>query len=123
MSSFIGNVSTRNLLTSATILDAGALPTKALRVFSILNCVTITLTTFFCHQRKYLQPAISSIWEKQQQSLISSFKDQKMKLALSENGRADSPGHSAKYGSYSNTVLEMTCKKVVDYRLVQECTN
>lgn len=75
--SFIGNVPAGNLLTSAAILYAGALPTKALRVFSILNCVTITLTTFFRHQRKYLQPAISSIWEKQQLSLISSFKDQK----------------------------------------------
>ena len=33
------------------------------------------------------------------------------KLVLSGDGRADSPGHSAKYGSY--TVLEMTCNKVV----------
>ena len=117
---FIGNVPAGNLLTSAAILYAGALPTKALRIFSILNCVTITLTTFFRHQRMYLQPAISSIWENQQVSLISSFKGQKKKLALSGDGRADSPGHSAKYGSY--TVLEMTCNKVVDYRLVQVST-
>ena len=119
--SFIGNVPAGNLLTSPAILYAGALPTKALRVFSVLNCVTITLTTFFRHQRRYLQPAISSIWERQQLSLISSLKDQIKKLSLSGDGRADSPGHCAKYGSY--TVLEMTCNKVVDYRLVQVCSN
>lgn len=106
---------------SAAILYAGALLTKALRIFTILNCVNITLTTFFRHQRKYLQPAISTVWERHQLSLISSMKEQKKKLAVSGDGRADSPGHSAKYGSY--TVLEITCNKVVDYRLVQVCTN
>ena len=41
--------------------------------------------------------------------------------ALFGDGRADSPGHSAKYGSY--TVVDMRCNKVVDYRLVQVCSN
>ena len=41
------------------------------------------------------------------------------KLALSGDGRADSPGHSDKYGSY--TVIEMSCNKVVYYKLVQVC--
>ena len=45
--SFIGCVPAGNLLTSAAILYAGALPTKALRVFRILNCVTVSLRTFF----------------------------------------------------------------------------
>ena len=117
--SFIGRVPEGNLLASAAILYAGALPIKALRIFTILNCVTITLTTFFRHQRRYLQPAISTIWERQQLSLISSLKE--YKLTLSGDGRADSPDHSAKYGSY--TVVEMSCNKVVDYRLVQVCTS
>ena len=33
------------------------------------------------------------------------------------DGRLDSPGHSAKYGSYS--LLELTCNKIVDFKLVQ----
>ena len=111
--SFIVNVPAGNLLTSAAILYAGALPTKAMRVFSILNCVNITLTTFFRHQRKYLQPAISSIssiWEKQQLSLISSLKDQKKKLALSGDGRADSPGHTKWWTTdWSRCVSINTC--------------
>ena len=38
-------------------------------------------------------------------------------LILSGDGRADSPGHCAKYGSY--TVIDMTCSKVVDFKLGQ----
>ena len=58
--SFIGCVPAGNLLTSAAILYAGAVPTKALRIFRILNCVTISLRTFFRHQKNYLQPAVFS---------------------------------------------------------------
>ena len=51
--------------------------------------------------------------------MLSSLRDRKKKLALTGDGRADSPGHSAKYGSY--TVIEMSCNKVLDYQLVQVC--
>ena len=51
----------------------------------------------------------------QQQSFISQMKNLNKKLILSGDGRADNPGHSAKYGCF--TVVERTCNKVVDYRL------
>ena len=38
-------------------------------------------------------------------------------LILAGDGRANRPGHSAKYGTYS--VVELTCHKVVDFKLVQ----
>lgn len=116
-----GNVSAGNISISAAILYAGTLPAKALRMFAILNCYTITSWTFFRHQRQYLQPTISSTWESQQLALLSSLKEQKKKLSLSGDGRADIPGHSAKYGSY--TVIEMSCNKVLDYSLVQVCAD
>lgn len=115
----IGNIPAGNISISAAILFAGALPTKALRIFSILNCCCISPGTFFRHQKQYLQPAISVIWKSEQFALLSSLRDQKTKLSLAGDGRADSPGHSAKYGSY--TVIEMRCNKVLDYRLVQVC--
>ena len=34
---------------------------------------------------------------------------------LAGDGRSDSPGHSAKYGSYS--ILELTCNKIVDVQV------
>ena len=117
----IRNTPAGNVRISAAILYAGALPAKALRIFRILNCHTISLNTFFRHQKQYLQPAISTVWKSQQLALVSSLKDQQKKLTLSGDGRADSPGHSAKYGSY--TAVEMSCNKVLDYRLVQVCTD
>ena len=36
---------------------------------------------------------------------------------LAGDGRADSPGHCAKCGSY--TFVELTCSKVVDFQLIQ----
>ena len=115
----VGIIPKGNISLSAAILFAGALPTKALRIFNILNCCCISRGTFFRHQRQYFQPAISKVWKSEQLALLSSLRDQKKKLALSGDGRADSPGHSAKHGSY--TVIEMSCNKVLDYKLVQVC--
>ena len=40
-------------------------------------------------------------------------------MVVAGDGRADSPGHSAKYGCY--TLVELTCNKVIDFKLVQVC--
>ena len=40
-----------------------------------------------------------------------------MKLQIDGNGRADSTGHSAKYGTYS--LIELSCNKVVYFQHVQ----
>ena len=102
-------------MTSAAILYSGSLPTKALQIFTILNCANISVRTFFRHQKLYLQPAVISTWERHQQAIFTTLKD--VKLTLSGDGRADSPGHSAKYGSYS--VIELSNNIVVDFQLVQ----
>ena len=57
----IGNIPAGNISLSAAILFAGALPTKALRIFNMLHCCCISPATFFRHQRQYLQPTISAI--------------------------------------------------------------
>lgn len=114
---FIGAIPAGNIMTSAAILYAGALPSQALRVFKILNCCTISAKSFFRHQTKYLQPAVHSVWKRQQEELFRRFRDKKKGLILAGDGRADSPGHSAKYGSY--TIIELTCNKVIDFKLVQ----
>ena len=110
--SFIGNIPAGNILTSAAILYAGAL-----LIFEILTCSLITRNSFFRHQSTYLQPAIRSVWERHQDVLLSVFREKGESLVVAGDGRADSPGHSAKYGSYS--LIELTCDKVVDFKLVQ----
>ena len=72
---------------------------------------------FFRHQNSYLQPAVDLVWEHHTEELLDKLRWNKDGLALKGYGRADSPGHSAKYGSY--TLLELSCNKVVDFQLVQ----
>lgn len=109
------NVPAGNILTSAAILYSGSLPTKALQLFKILNCPTITSRTFFDHQKFYLQPAIDLVWNFHRDIVVSQLKCKKGGLAFGGDGRADS--HSAKYSSY--TLLELSCSKIVDFQLVQ----
>ena len=116
-STVLGNIPAGNLLTSAAILYSVVFPAKFLRAFHILKCATITSNTFFRHQRDILQPVLNTTWEKYQCSLFSWIKAEGQSLILSGDGRADSPSHCAKYGSY--TVIDMTCSKVVDFKLVQ----
>ena len=114
---YVCNIPLGNILMSAAILYSGAFPSKALHIFKILNVAAITRRTFFRHQNKYLQPAIDNVWKQNQKSLLMSLKKKGKPLVLAGDGRSDSPGHSAKYGSYS--VLELNCNKIVDFKLVQ----
>ena len=114
---FLGSIPAGNILTSAAILYSGSLPTKALRIFQILKCPSISTTTYFRHQSKILQPVVEQAWFNHQSSLLQSISSQSRNLFLSGDGRADSPGHSAKFGSY--TVIDVFCNKVVDFKLVQ----
>ena len=57
------------------------------------------------------------MWVNHQSSLLQSISSQSRNLFLSGDGRADSPGHSAKFGSY--TVIDVFYNKVVDFKLVQ----
>ena len=114
---YIGKIPAGNILTTAAILYSGSFPSKALQMFKNLNIATITRKKFFCHQSQYLQPAINSVWKCSQDLLLRSLKQKGNPLVLAGDGRSDSPGHSAKYGSYS--ILDLTCNKIVDFKLVQ----
>ena len=40
-------------------------------------------------------------------------------MTLASDGRCDSPGHSAKYGTYS--MLDVKSNKIVDFKVVSVC--
>ena len=61
------------------------------------------------------------MWERQQRKLLSELMIEKKGLVLAGDGRADSPGHSAKYGSYS--IIDINKNKLVDVKLVQVCNS
>ena len=47
------------------------------------------------------------------------MRGKRLPLTVGGDGRADSPGHSAKYGSYS--LLDLDYMVVIDVQLVQVC--
>ena len=89
--SYIRRKPAGNIFLSTAILFAGGLPARALRLFHVLNCPTISRKSFFRHQNRYLQPAIHSVWTTQQQALMTKFKNEQKPLVLAGDGRPDSP--------------------------------
>ncbi|XP_040065676.1 uncharacterized protein LOC8030003 isoform X2 [Ixodes scapularis] len=104
-----------NLLLCAGILFAGCNPTASLRTLSSIGVQVVCEKTFFNLQRDHLQPAIDTVWSQEQAALLDQAKNRPLKLA--GDGRADSPGFSAKYGTYS--VLDLDTNKIVHFELVQ----
>ena len=66
------------------------------------------------HQTEYLEPSVLSVWKHKQQQLLSASK---LPLTIGGDGRADSPGHSAKYGSYG--IIDLHTNKILHIELVQ----
>jgi hypothetical protein len=110
----VNGIPAGNLLLSAGILFSGCCATKFLRVLNFLNIMTITLSTFFDHQRKIIWPAIETTWHLYNSILLKVIKDRGGKVVVAGDGRAD---HCAKYGAYS--LIDMDSGQVIGLHLVQ----
>jgi len=106
-----------NILLSAAILFSGATPAKNFQMLGHMWVACISDRTFYYHQSQYLQPAVVSVWETQQQKLLAQCRSRGTPLSIGGDGRADSPGHSAKYGSYG--IIDLDDNKVLHIELVQ----
>ena len=104
-----------NLLLSSSILRSGATYTKIASLAEILKLNFLSEKTFYNIQDLYLFPVINEVWEGEQRAVFSDLKDKE--LWLSFDGRCDSPGHSAKYGTY--TMLDQKSDKIVDFHTIQ----
>lgn len=82
-----------------------------------MKCPSISRETFNKHQRNYLQPTIVEIWNEHQTTYIEETKEAGRRICIGGDGRCDTPGHSAKFGSYS--VMDLDKGKVIDVQLVQ----
>ena len=104
-----------NLLLSSSILLSGSTFTKVASLADILNLKIFSEKTFYNIQNKYLLPVINEFWLKEQNSTFSELGGRD--LWLSGDGRCDSPGHNAKYGTY--TMIDQKTDKIVDFKVVQ----
>ena len=112
-----GNIPIGNILTSTAIIMSGSMPTKALRMFKFMNVPNISLDTYMRHQKCYLHPAIMTKWSETQTQLLDTASMNGEKLVLGGDGRCNSPGHNAKYLSY--TLMDLKKNQIVDVEMVQ----
>ncbi|XP_061760996.1 uncharacterized protein LOC133555687 [Nerophis ophidion] len=117
----IGPHAAGNILLSPGILFAGSSSGKVLQVLNSIGVVRYVKRIFVNHQELILQPAIKKVWEEQQQTHLTMMQVEGRPLVLGGDGRADSPGHSAKFGTY--TTMELESNVVLDLQVVQsnEC--
>ncbi|XP_077970451.1 uncharacterized protein LOC120336592 [Styela clava] len=73
-------------------------------------------STYQRHQDKYLQPVIIASWVEQRAALLAERRG--MPLTIGGDGRADSPGHSAKFGCY--TIMDLKTNEIIDMKLIQK---
>ncbi|KAH7941695.1 hypothetical protein HPB49_016128 [Dermacentor silvarum] len=81
---------------------------KASKFFRALRCVGVACSsdkTHFRVQNAFLIPAVTKVWTNQQNVLFDEAIGRPLRVA--GDGRADSPGHSAKYGTYSLLDIEL----------------
>ena len=76
----------------------------------------IAKSTFYELQRKYLFGVVHEAWEKEQEAIISDLV-YKGDCYFSGDGRCDSPGHNAKYLTYS--FADQNTGKIVIMSLTQ----
>ena len=95
----LGKFPAGNLLLSFAILCSGASINKILVVFKHMGVLVYHFPTYFHHQRHLLIPAVVKYWWGYQAALLQRLQGQEVVLA--GDGRHDSMGHSAKYGTYS----------------------
>ncbi|KAF1382169.1 hypothetical protein PFLUV_G00161660 [Perca fluviatilis] len=112
----IGSTPVGNLQRSAAIYFCGVSFSKLKKMFEAMQLITRTYAAFRRHARTYLEPSIIHSRTERQ--------TQKLKILSEANGvvlggdmRADSPGHSAKYGSY--TMMDVQTNEIADIQLVQ----
>ena len=109
-----------NIMLSSSILFGGGSPTKVLKILKHMNVPTICYSTFMNHQKKYLHTAVQRTYQQQQSTLLNNIKAEGRELKIGGDGRCDSPGHSAKYGTYS--LMDAEQNKILDSQLVQVCS-
>ena len=111
----LGRFPAANLLLSFAILTAGASINKVLLVLRHMGVLVYHFPTYYYHQRQLLIPSIVSFWRKYQEKLLNSLNGREVVIA--GDGRHDSMGHSAKYGTY--TIFCCTAGLIIHLVVVQ----
>lgn len=97
-----------NLLLSGTILFSGNTFSRVSEMASKVNLAFPGESDYLNWQNKHLFPVINARWQQEKASVLADLLDRES-VTLLGDGRCDSPGYSAKYGTY--TMMDEETKK------------
>lgn len=112
----INNTPVGNLLICSSILFTGNTFARVQNFSSCLGLKFISARAFYKHQDRYLFPVVNDAWEKESFKVMEELSNAEI-VKLNGDGRCDSPGHNAKYGTY--TFMDSQSKKVATFSVVQ----
>lgn len=104
-----------NLLFSAGILFTGNDYSNIANFTKATNVQFFSQRNFSSTQKKYLFPIVNKNFAEHQVGIFNEVRN--TAVVAGGDGRCDSPGHSAKYGTYS--IVDTASSKVLDFSLVQ----
>ena len=111
-----------NLLMSAAILFAGLTHKAVADMAACLGLLFFTQPVFDQNQKEILFPVIEEAWDLERQGTVIEVKDGGL-ATLAGDARCDTPGHNAKYGSYTLMQIDgdgrKGTNKIVALELVQ----
>ena len=100
-----------NISLTASIILSGGTYERFSDMFKNAKIPFFSHTTFYKIQKKLVIPAIHRVFTTQRQFLYDDVRDQG-KINLLGDGRCDSPGYNAKYGTY--TIMDNKTGKIID---------
>ncbi|ESP03281.1 hypothetical protein LOTGIDRAFT_137738 [Lottia gigantea] len=106
-----------NLLLSAATLFSGKTYARLQDISAYLKLPILCQSQFYALQKRYLFPVINETWMSCQLGVVIGL-SREDKVVLSGDGRRDSPGHCAKYGTY--TLMDVDSGYIVDFAVLNK---
>ncbi|XP_026114078.1 uncharacterized protein LOC113092627 [Carassius auratus] len=113
---YVKNIPAGNLQLAAAVLFSGSSFLQVTKFMQAFNIQGICHTTYLKHQRTFLFPTINWQWKQHQNTVIAEALKGR-NVVLGGDMHADSPGHSAKYGTYS--LMDLRANKIMEIQLIQ----
>ncbi|XP_054452368.1 uncharacterized protein LOC129089057 [Anoplopoma fimbria] len=113
----VGSTPVGNLQLSAATYFTGGSFTQLEKICKAMQLQMFQYDTFRRHARSFLEPAIVHKWKSDQYNLLQRLHHQGGAVSVGGDMRADLPGLTAKYGSY--TLMHLESNTIVDLQLVQ----
>lgn len=104
-----------NIQIAAAILYSGNTFGRISEMLTLMNIQHFSHTLFYNIQKTLLYPVLNSFYKQRRDEIIEQCKQRELNNFIGD-GRSDSPGYSAKYGTYS--LMSTDLGKIVDFYVV-----